>query len=104
GVTVTATSPALQVPSITAVTDANGEYRVTALPLGTYTIEYTLPGFRTVRRDGLRLTAGFTAKVDILLTVGGVEETLTVSGAAPQVDIASTSVVTHITREVLEII
>src|SRR5215510_14559726 len=51
GVTVTATSPALQVPQMTDVTNERGEYRITALPIGTYTVEYMLPGFVTVRRE-----------------------------------------------------
>lgn len=104
GVTVTATSPALQVPSVTVVTDARGEYRVTSLPIGTYAIDYTLSGFRTVRREGVRLTAGFTAKIDITLTVGGLEEKITVSGDAPQVDVTATNTVTQLTREALETI
>ena len=54
GVTVTATSPALQVPSVTAVTDENGEYRLTPLPIGIYTVEYQLSGFQTLRHDGIR--------------------------------------------------
>ena len=49
GVTVTATSPALQVPSVVSVTDGRGDYRLTPLPIGTYTVEYTLAGFQTVR-------------------------------------------------------
>src|SRR6187455_3311226 len=46
GVTVTATSPALQVPSVTAVTDAQGEYRLSPLPIGVYTVVYELAGFQ----------------------------------------------------------
>src|SRR5688572_3363536 len=61
GVTVTVTSPALQVPSMSAVTTAEGEYRVTPLPIGTYRVEYMLQGFQTVRREDIRLTAGFAA-------------------------------------------
>ncbi|HWW82084.1 MAG TPA: carboxypeptidase-like regulatory domain-containing protein, partial [Vicinamibacterales bacterium] len=61
GVTVTATSPALQVQSMTVVTDDRGEYRLTSLPIGTFTVEYSLAGFQTVRHEGLRLTVGFVA-------------------------------------------
>ena len=86
GVTVTATSPALQVPSVVAVTDEQGDYRLTPLPIGTYTVEYTLSGFQTVRREGVRLTVGFTARIDVPMKVGSLEETITVSGAAPVVD------------------
>src|SRR6188508_2508103 len=67
GVTVTATSPALQVKQVVDVTNENGEYRLTPLPLGTYSVEYTLQGFQTLRRTDLRLTAGFTAKLDVVM-------------------------------------
>src|SRR5215216_3786490 len=53
GVTVTATSPALQLPQVAGVTDAQGDYRLTPLPIGTYEVSYTLSGFQTVRRDNL---------------------------------------------------
>jgi len=104
GVTVTATSPALQVPQVTDVTNERGEYRLTPLPIGTYEVDYTLQGFVTVRRQALRLTAGFTAKVDVELKVGGVAETLTVSGAAPVVDVKATAARTQLTRETLEVL
>lgn len=104
GVTVTATSPASQVASVVDVTNESGEYRLTPLPIGLYTVEYTLPGFQTVRQEGVRLTAGFTAKLDVVMKVGALAETITVSGAAPVVDTASTAVTTHVTKEVLEII
>src|SRR5881396_2354994 len=80
GVTVTATSPALQVPQVIAVSDERGEYRLTQLPLGTYAVEYVLAGFQTLQRPGLRVTAGFTAKVDVVMKVSALSETVTVSG------------------------
>ena len=52
GVTVTAASPALQVPAVTSVSDERGEYRLTPLPIGTYTVAYELTGFQTSRREG----------------------------------------------------
>jgi hypothetical protein len=104
GVTVTATSPALQVPSVTAVTDEKGEYRLTPLPIGTYTVEYTITGFQTVKHEGVRLTVGFTARVDTQLKVGSLQESITVSGASPVVDTTSTSATTQFTRETIELI
>ena len=104
GVTVTATSPALQVPQITSVTDARGEYRLTPLPIGTYAVTYELSGFVTNRRDEIRLTVGFTARLDVQLGVGAVQETVTVSGSAPLVDVASTTTTTQLTRETLELL
>src|SRR5262245_50668230 len=63
GVTVTATSPSLQVGEVSAVTDGQGEYRLTPLPIGVFEVRYELSGFQSIRREGLRLTAGFVAKV-----------------------------------------
>jgi hypothetical protein len=104
GVTVTVTSSALQVPSIVAVTDQHGDYRITPLPIGTYQIDYSLPGFQGVRHEGIRLTVGFTAKVDVGMKVGSLQETVTVSGAAPVVDTTSTSATTQFTRETIELL
>ena len=102
GVSVTARSPALQVPQVLAVTDERGEYRLTPLPIGTYEVVYQLTGFQLVRREGVRLTAGFTARLDIVLAVGGVEESITVAGGSPVVDAAATSTSTRLTAEMLE--
>ena len=104
GVTVTATSPALQIKQVVDVTNERGEYRLTPLPLGTYTVEYALEGFGTVRRADLRITAGFTARVDVVLKVSALAETITVSGEAPLVDVTSTTATTQLTRETLEVI
>src|SRR5687767_4801690 len=104
GVTVTVSSPALQVPELSVVTDARGEYRVTPLPIGTYTVVYELSGFQATRREGIRLTVGFTARLDVTLGVGSVQETVSVSAAAPLVDVASTTTTTQLTRETLELL
>ena len=86
GVTVNATRPeATEVR--TTVTDGQGLYTLTALVPGTYVVEHSLAGFSTVRREGVDLSAGFTANIDAQLAVGGVEETVTVTGATPTVDI-----------------
>ena len=104
GVTVTATSPALQIRQLVDVSNERGEYRLTPLPIGTYTVQYELSGFGTLRRQDIRLTAGFTARVDVQLKVGTLAETITVSGAAPVVDATSTAARTQLTRETLEMI
>jgi hypothetical protein len=104
GVTVTATSPSLQVGQLTVVSDGAGEYRFGALPLGTYEVTYTLAGFQSVRRENVRLTAGFTARLDVPLKLGSLSETVTVSRESPVVDIASSTPRTALTRETLELI
>ena len=87
GVTVVASSPALIEGSRTVVTDGAGAYRIVALRPGTYTVTFTLPGFSTVVREGVELEGSFAAAVDVQLSVGSVEETVTVTGAAPIVDV-----------------
>jgi hypothetical protein len=104
GVTVTATSPALQVPQVTDVTNELGEYRLAPLPIGVYELTFDLASFRSGQRQNVRLTVGFTARIDVSLELGSVSETLTVSGAAPVVDVASTSGTTLFTQEMLEAI
>src|ERR1700730_12523514 len=101
GVTVTATGPALQVPSVSDTTNTQGEYRLTPLPIGTYTVEFVLPGFQTNRQTGFRLETGVQARVDVVLKVGTVAETVTVSGVAPIVDVTATASSTQFTRETL---
>src|SRR5437762_3313567 len=86
GTTVTASSPALQVGQTTAVTNERGEYRLSPLPIGVYSVTFTLAGFQTIKREDIRLTVGFVAKVDASMKVGSLEETITVSGASPVVD------------------
>ena len=84
GVTATATSPGV-IDVRTAVTGGDGRYTFVGLTPGIYLVEFTLPGFSTVRREGIELSAGFTANIDIQMVVGGVEETVTVTGATPTV-------------------
>jgi hypothetical protein len=89
GVTVEAASPAIIEKVRTAVTDGSGQFRITELRPGAYTVTFTLPGFNTVKRDGITLTGAFTASVDAELRVGSLEETITVTGEAPIVDVQS---------------
>ena len=101
GVTVEASSPALIEKVRTVVTDGEGRYNVVDLRPGTYTVTFTLPGFTTVRREGIALTAGFTATVNVELRVGALEETITVTGASPLVDTQNTRQQVVVSREVL---
>jgi carboxypeptidase family protein len=103
GVTVTVSSPALQVTEVSDVTNAQGEYRLTPLPIGTYVVIYALTGFETIRREGVRLDIGMQAKLDVAMKIGTIAETVTVSGAAPVVDVTATSASTQFTRDTLEL-
>ena len=102
GVTATLTSPALQVRELVQVTDAEGQYRFVDLPAGTYVLKLELAGFSTLIREDLRLTVGFTARVDESMKVGAMEESVTVSGQSPVVDMTSTSAAVAFTKEVLD--
>lgn len=86
GATVEAASPALIEKVRAAVTDSEGRYNIVDLRPGTYVVTFTLPGFTTFRREGIVLTAGFTATINADLQVGAVEETITVTGETPLVD------------------
>lgn len=90
GVTVEAASPALIEQVRTVFTDGAGNYRFTNLPSGAYSVTFTLPGFSVVVREGIMLQGAFVADVDATLAVGGVEETVTVQGVVPLVDVKST--------------
>jgi Carboxypeptidase regulatory-like domain len=87
GVTVEASSPALIERVRSAVTDEKGEYKIIDLRPGTYAVTFALPGFSTVKREGIELTANFTGNVNVDMKVGSVEESVTVSGASPTVDV-----------------
>ena len=102
GVTVDASSPALIEGSKSAVTDANGIYRVVDLRPGPYVVTFSLQGFNTLKREGIQLPAEFTATVNAELSVGTLQETVTVTGEAPVVDIRSSGTQMQVERDTLE--
>lgn len=102
GVTVEASSPVLIEKVRTATTNDGGAYRVVDLRPGVYTVTFTLPGFNTVVRQKFELSADFTAPLNVELRVGGVEETLTVSGASPVVDVQSVARREALSRELID--
>ena len=104
GVTVEAASPALIEGSRLVVTDGTGQYTIINLRPGTYSMTFTLPGFGTQVRDELLLAADVTMSIDVALAVGAVEESVTVSGESPVVDVQQVSRVEILTREVQEAI
>jgi hypothetical protein len=104
GVTVEAASPVLIEKVKTTVTDGNGGYRITDLRPGLYSVTFTLTGFSTFRRDAVELPTDFTATINAELKVGALEETITVTGESPVVDVSSTSRVQVLSRDVLDAI
>ena len=101
GVTVEASSPALIEKTRTVVTDDQGRYQIVELRPGRYTVTYTLAGFSTVRRENLDLNTGVTLPVNAELRVGSLEETVTVSGASPVVDVQNVRTQNVLNREEL---
>jgi len=102
GVTVEAASPALIEKTRIVTTDVTGRYTIVDLRPGTYSLNFTLAGFRVVRREGIELSGSFAATVNADLSVGSVEETVTVTGEAPTVDVQNTRRSNVIPSEVVE--
>jgi len=102
GVAVEATSPVLIEQSRSAVTDGSGRYTIVDLRPGTYTVNFSLPGFRSFRREGIILEGAFAAQVNATLAVGALAETVTVSGSSPVVDIQNTRSQVVINQNILQ--
>src|SRR5687767_463113 len=100
GVTVTATSPA-QIGALTAVTNEAGIYRFPAVPPGEYRVSFELGGFQTTVREGIRVTLGFNAQVNVSLGVATLQETVTVSGQSPVIDTSATRIQTNFDSQAL---
>src|SRR5688572_26881252 len=92
GVTVEVSSPALIEKVRSTTTDDNGRYQITALPAGTYKMTFTLQGFSTTERSDVRLTADFTANVNVNLAVGNLTDIVTVVADTPAVDVQNARV------------
>ena len=105
GVTVEASSPALIERVRSTITDGSGQYRLENLAPGVYSVSYALPGFTTVVREGVQLQSGVTVSINADMRVGGVQETITVTGETPVVDVrTSTRVQQVIDDEVISVL
>ena len=104
GVTVEAASPALIEKVRSATTDGAGLYRIIDLRPGTYSLTFTLPGFTTIKRDGVELAGTQTLTVAVEMRVGGLEESITVSGETPVVDVQSARREVVIDRDMVQTI
>src|SRR5215471_6128700 len=104
GVTVEVSSPVLIEKTRAAISDSSGQYRIIDLRPGIYDASFTLPGFNTLKRSGIELTGTFTATVNVELRLGSLEETVTVTGEAPVVDVQSANRQRVMTKEVMDAI
>jgi len=102
GVTIEAASPALIEGARSATTDSSGRYSITELRPGTYTVTFSLAGFSTVKREGIELTAAFAGNVNAQMRVGSLEDTVTVSGETPVVDVQNVVKQRLVSAEVIE--
>src|ERR1044072_1305055 len=102
GVTVEASTPALIEKTKSAVTDGSGQYRIIDLRPGTYSLTFTLPGFNTVKRDNIELSGTQTLTITAEMRVGDLEETITVPGETPVVDVQNARRETIIKSDVIE--
>jgi hypothetical protein len=102
GVTVEAASPVLIEKARTAVSDGSGQYRIVDLRGGEYVVTFTLQGFTTVRREGIRLAGETIVTVNAEMRVGELAETITVTGDAPTVDIQSTTRQQVLSKDVID--
>ena len=101
GVTVTLTGPSLLQPQ-TAITSETGSFQFPRLNVGTYSVKFELPGFKTVIKEGIAVTVGFYANVSTQLGVSTVQETVTVTGESPIVDTKQTGTKQTFTLEQLQ--
>jgi hypothetical protein len=104
GVTVEAASPALIEKVRSVVTDGSGQFRIVDLRPGTYSVSFSLPGFTTVKREGIELQGTFNATVNAEMRVGEVTETVTVSGESPIVDVQNATLQRVLQKEVIDAI
>jgi hypothetical protein len=102
GVTVEASSPVLIERARSVVTDGEGRYTIVDLRPGTYKLTFSLTGFATVVRDNLDLPGNVTVPVNVDLSVGSVEESVTVSGQSPLVDVQNAQRTQVLERTVLD--
>ncbi len=104
GVTVEAASPALTEKSRVVVTDGAGQYRIVELRAGAYSITFTLVGFSSVKREGIELSGTFTATVNAEMRVGTLQETITVTGQSPVVDVQGVTRQAVVSKDVIDAI
>jgi hypothetical protein len=102
GVTVEASSPALIEKTKSGVTNEAGQYRIVDLRPGVYSVSFKLPGFNTVVRENIELAANFTAPINVDMRIGSLEESITVTGESPVVDVQTSGRREVVSEELIE--
>jgi len=86
----------------TVVSSDSGTYSAANLPPGTYRIEASLEGFRSANVDGIRLTAGATARIDVILSLGALAESVNVVAQSTLLQTEDAKVSTNISNELID--
>jgi hypothetical protein len=102
GAAIVISSPVIVGGQSAGTTDATGTYRFPSLLPGTYTVKIEVPGFQTVVREGIVVSVGQTTSLDLVLKVGGLNESVTVAGESPVVDTKSANVGVNLGAKLLE--
>jgi hypothetical protein len=102
GVSVTISSTHLMLPEISIATDSKGYYRFPQVPVGLYKVTYTMQGFKTIIRDGIKISLGMTTKLNETMEMTSIEESITVEGKAPTVDVESNSLGITFTQNIIQ--
>src|SRR5207245_6731469 len=102
--TAQAPSPSRTERAREAATTQQGRFTIAALRPSPYKVTFALSGFATLVRDGIDLPSNFTATVNAELKVGALEESITVSGDAPIVDVQSTQHTAILKRDLMDAI
>jgi len=99
GVSITLTSSAVMGERV-QITAETGNYRFNLLPPGNYNLKFELPGFKTLVREGIQMSVGFSATINVAMEIASVAETMTVVGESPVVDLESATVATNFNASV----
>lgn len=83
----------------TTVSDENGNFRLLALPGGDYNITFSLEGFKTIKREKIRIEIGKTIKINVIMQTGALREEIVVTGQSPVLDVRKSSTAVNITKE-----
>ncbi len=102
GVTVTARSPELQRESSSTTTDADGSYRLTPLPAGTYSLTFSLDGFATQSLEGIRVGVNARVTADWAMQLEALEESVQVTSEVPLMEVTRSEAVTRVDLESIE--